>query len=176
MTMKKVLAALIAVLVYMLPTYVSAADHTIKAGSRAFEPAIIYVAEGDKVQFSNMNSHNSVSVEGLIPDGATPWAGALSENVSPDMSKPGIYSYVCQPHIGFGMVGVIVVGDVTADDIAEVVHASAVKIAENLKKSAELFPEGIATAWRTALPAGAALHPEEEPFVARAIGKSPCSI
>jgi pseudoazurin len=118
MLMKKVLAAVIAVAVYMLPTVVNAADHVIKAGSRAFEPAIIYIAEGDKVQFSNMNSHNSVSVEGLIPEGATAWVGALSENISPDVSKPGIYSYVCQPHIGFGMVGVIVVGDVTAEDIA----------------------------------------------------------
>ena len=118
MRIKSVLAAVLAVSVYMLPTIVSAADHVIKAGSRAFEPASLYVAEGDKVHFSNMNSHNSVSVEGLIPDGATAWAGKLGENVAPALDKPGIYSYVCQPHIGFGMVGVIVVGDVTAEDIA----------------------------------------------------------
>lgn len=118
MTIRNVLAALIAVSVYMLPAFASAADHVIKAGSRAFEPATIYIAEGDNVVFSNMNSHNSVSVEGLIPEGATAWAGALGENVAPDVSKPGIYSYVCMPHIGFGMVGVIVVGDVSAEDIA----------------------------------------------------------
>ncbi len=118
MTMKKVLTALIAVSVYMLPTFVSAADHVIKAGSRAFEPDTIYIAEGDNVVFSNMNSHNSQSVEGLIPEGATPWVGAMGENVAPALDKPGIYSYVCLPHIGFGMVGVIVVGDVTAADVA----------------------------------------------------------
>lgn len=118
MTIKKILAAIAAVSIYMMPSFASAADHVIKAGSRAFEQDIIYVADGDNVHFSNMNSHNSVSVEGLIPEGATPWAGKLGENIAPALDKHGIYSYVCQPHIGFGMVGVIVVGDVSAEDIA----------------------------------------------------------
>jgi len=113
-----ILTKIILASAFLLPNLVYAADHVIKAGSRAFEPAIIYVAEGDKVHFSNMNSHNSVSVEGLIPDGATAWAGGMGENVAPALEKKGIYSYVCQPHIGFGMVGVIVVGDVSADDLA----------------------------------------------------------
>jgi len=102
----------------LLPNFVYAADHVIKAGARAFETPILYVAEGDKVKFSNMNSHNSQSVEGLIPEGATAWVGAMGANVAPALEKPGIYSYVCLPHIGFGMVGVIVVGDISADDIA----------------------------------------------------------
>lgn len=118
MTIKNILATFLAVIVLMLPNLVNAADHVIKAGPRAFENATLYVAEGDKVQFSNMNSHNSQSVEGLIPEGATPWAGKLSENIAPKLDKPGIYSYVCLPHIGFGMVGVIIVGEVSAEDIA----------------------------------------------------------
>ncbi len=118
MIIKKMLTIFLAVCAFILPNVVNAADHTIKAGARAFEDAILYVAEGDKVQFSNMNSHNSVSVEGLIPEGATAWTGGLGENVAPLLEKRGIYSYVCQPHIGFGMVGVIVVGDITADELA----------------------------------------------------------
>ncbi len=118
MIMKNMLTTFLAIAAFMLPNFANAAEHTIKAGPRAFENAILYVAEGDKVQFSNMNSHNSVSVDELIPEGATPWAGALGENIAPLLDKPGIYSYVCQPHIGFGMVGVIVVGDVSADVIA----------------------------------------------------------
>lgn len=118
MSIRNVLAAVLAVSIYMLPTIASAKDHVIKAGPRAFENAILYVAEGDKVAFSNMTSHNSQSVEGLIPEGATAWQGGMGENISLNMEKPGIYSYVCLPHIGFGMVGVIVVGDVSADDIA----------------------------------------------------------
>jgi pseudoazurin len=118
MKVKNILAAILAVSVYMLPSIVSAADHVIKAGSRAFEPATIYVGAGDNVKFSNMNSHNSQSVEGLIPEGATPWVGGMGENIGLTLDKSGIYSYVCLPHIGFGMVGVIVVGDVSAEDIA----------------------------------------------------------
>ena len=118
MTIRKTLALILTVSAFMLPNVANAADHVIKAGSRAFENAILYVAEGDKVAFSNMNSHNSQSVEGLIPEGATPWLGGMGENIAPALDKPGIYSYVCLPHIGFGMVGVIIVGDVSADDIA----------------------------------------------------------
>ena len=115
----KALFALVAMsLSFALPSLSFAADHTIKAGSRAFETEILYVAPGDNVKFSNMNSHNSQSVEGLIPEGAEAWVGGMGENISLKLDKPGIYSYVCLPHIGFGMVGVIVVGDVSADDIA----------------------------------------------------------
>jgi pseudoazurin len=118
MTIKNILTALLAVSIYMLPGLVSAEAHVIEAGARAFKTATLYVAEGDSVKFSKMASHNSQSVEGLIPEGATPWVGKLGENVAPALEKPGIYSYVCMPHIGFGMVGVIIVGDVTAEDIA----------------------------------------------------------
>lgn len=118
MKFKSILTVLLAISVNMVPSLVSAAEHIIEAGPREFKNATLYVAEGDKVKFSKMNSHNSQSVEGLIPDGATPWLGAMGENISPALDKPGIYSYVCLPHIGFGMVGVIVVGEVSADEIA----------------------------------------------------------
>jgi pseudoazurin len=113
-----ILTKTLVVVAFLLPSLVNAADHVIKAGPRAFETPIIYTAVGDKVIFSNMASHNSASVDGMIPEGATAWVGKLGENISPALEKPGIYSYVCQPHIGFGMVGVIVVGDITADDLA----------------------------------------------------------
>lgn len=113
-----ILAKIVIVSAILLPNLASAADHVIKAGPRAFETPILYVAEGDRVHFSNMLSHNSQSVEGLIPEGATAWVGKMGEGIAPGLEKAGIYSYVCLPHIGFGMVGVIIVGDVSADDIA----------------------------------------------------------
>ena len=57
-----------------------------------------------------MTSHNSVSIDGLIPAGATPWQGQLGESLQVTLTVEGIYGYYCQPHIGFGMMGVIVVG------------------------------------------------------------------
>ena len=87
--------------------------HTINAEARVFNPDIIYVQPGDTVQWTNMTSHNSVSIDGLIPAGATPWQGQLGENLQVTLTVAGIYGYYCQPHIGFGMMGVIVVGKPT---------------------------------------------------------------
>lgn len=108
---------LVTFFVFLSPS-LFAADHVIEAGPREFKPPIIYVAVGDNVQFSKMVSHNSSSVENMIPEGVEPWASDLGENISLKLDKAGIYSYVCVPHIGFGMVGVIIVGDISANDIA----------------------------------------------------------
>lgn len=98
-------------MVFMIPTL--AADHTINAEARVYNPDIIYIAPGDTVGFTNMTSHNSKSM--IVPDGAENWEGALGENIKVTLEKEGIYGYVCVPHIGFGMVGVIVVGNATQE-------------------------------------------------------------
>jgi len=105
----------------------AAKTHTINAEARIFKPDIIYINPGDTVGWTNMTSHNTVSVDGLIPEGATPWAGKLGENLQITLDVEGIYAYVCQPHIGFGMVGVIVVGQ--PDNLDEVKQYAT----ENLK-------------------------------------------
>ena len=87
-----------------------AKTHTINAQARIFKPDIIYINPGDTVGWVNMTSHNTVSVEGLIPEGATPWQSKLGENLKLQLDVEGIYGYVCLPHIGFGMMGLIVVG------------------------------------------------------------------
>ena len=67
-----------------------------------------------------MTSHNSVTY--LTPEGATGWGekGKMAGGsfITPPIDTEGIYGYVCEPHIGFGMVGVVVVGGVSADDKA----------------------------------------------------------
>lgn len=118
MTIKKIAITGLTILGLAFSSLASAADHTIKAGARAFETPILYMAPGDNVQFTNMNSHNSVTVDELVPEGGQTWASGMGESLALTLNVPGIYSYVCQPHIGFGMVGVIVVGDVSADDLA----------------------------------------------------------
>ncbi|MEM7027021.1 MAG: plastocyanin/azurin family copper-binding protein [Pseudomonadota bacterium] len=117
MKIKNILLATTTAIALSISAIASAADHKIKAGARAFEIEVLYVAVGDKVGFTNMNSHNTVSVDGLIPEGAEAWRSGMGENLGLSMDVPGIYSYVCEPHIGFGMVGVIVVGDITQADI-----------------------------------------------------------
>lgn len=101
--------------------------HVVNAEARVFNPAIIYINPGDTVAWTNMTSHNTVSVEGLIPEGAEHWRGALGENLKIKLDIEGIYAYVCEPHIGFGMVGVIVVGK---PDNLEAVKSKAQEILE----------------------------------------------
>lgn len=80
-----------------------------------FEPAILRVKSGDSVTFLATDAgHNSASKRGMIPDGATPWNGALDEELTVTFTVPGIYGYICLPHYEWGMVGLVVVdGDLS---------------------------------------------------------------
>jgi len=97
-----------------------ATEHTVQmknagaGGIMIFEPAVLNVAVGDTVTFVPTDAaHNSQSVDGLIPAGATPWNGALSEKITVTIDKEGVYVYKCLPHAMMAMVGVIVAGEPT---------------------------------------------------------------
>lgn len=87
-----------------------AEEHMVNAQARVFVPDILYIQPGDTVHWMNMTSHDTVSQDILIPEGAKGWRGSIGENLSVTLDKEGVYPYVCEPHIGFGMAGVIVVG------------------------------------------------------------------
>jgi len=53
-------------MVFIAPGF--AAEHTINAEARVYNPDIIYVAPGDTIGFKNMTSHNAVSY--VVPEGA----------------------------------------------------------------------------------------------------------
>ena len=101
------------------------AEHEIKMlnfgseGGMVFEPGFLKVNVGDRVNFVAVDiSHNTESVEGLIPAGATSWKGDINENVSVVIDKEGVYVYQCTPHIILGMVGVIQAGEpVNKDEV-----------------------------------------------------------
>ena len=101
------------------------AEHEIKMlnfgseGGMVFEPGFLKVNVGDKVNFVAVDiSHNTESVEGLIPAGATSWKAEINENVSVVIDKEGVYVYQCTPHIILGMVGVIQAGEpVNKDEV-----------------------------------------------------------
>ena len=92
--------------------------HIVNAEARIFNPDVIYIQPGDNVKFVNMTSHDTVSVEGLIPEGAKHWKSGMGNNITLQFEIEGAYAYVCVPHIGFGMVGVIVVGEPVNIDAA----------------------------------------------------------
>ena len=79
-----------------------------KEGMMVFEPAVLTIKKGDTVKFVATDlSHNSSSVEGMIPEGATPWVGALSQDIEVTLTEEGVYVYQCTPHNMMAMVGVI---------------------------------------------------------------------
>ena len=107
--------------VFLLSVPAFADDHYVRmlnngsSGMMVFEPAVLEVSVGDTVNFVATDmAHNSKSV--LTPAGATPWNGAMNEEISITLDTPGVYIYECSPHAMMAMVGVIKVGDAKVDD------------------------------------------------------------
>ena len=97
--------------------FTSAANHEVKMlnsgveGFMVFEPAVVKAAVGDTVTFKATDmAHNSASIEGMIPEGANAWNGAMSQDVTVTVNKEGVYVYQCTLHSMMALVGVIQVG------------------------------------------------------------------
>ena len=93
-------------------------EHTVKmlnageGGNMIFEPAVLKVSLGDTVRFKAVDmSHNSATIDGLIPEGASTWSGAINEDITITLNTEGVYIYQCDPHAMMAMVGVIQVGE-----------------------------------------------------------------
>ena len=109
-------------------------EHIVKmlnsgdGGQMIFEPAVLKVSKGDTIHFKATDmSHNSASIDGMLPDGAVAWAGAMNADISVTLDTEGIYVYQCDPHAMMAMIGVIQVGEATNMD--------AIKQASNSYKS-----------------------------------------
>ncbi|SHH86952.1 pseudoazurin [Marivita hallyeonensis] len=75
-----------------------------------FYPDIIVAQPGDTVRFvATDRGHNTVSVDGMLPEGVEEWRGRINEEIELTVETPGFYGYVCQPHVSMGMAGIIVV-------------------------------------------------------------------
>ena len=115
------LATLLIMFTLSAPAF--AADYEVKmlnngaGGMMIFEPAVLKASVGDTVKFVATDmAHNSASV--FTPPGATPWKGAMNEEISITLDKPGVYIYECSPHAMMAMVGVIQVTDGLAFDVS----------------------------------------------------------
>lgn len=80
-------------------------------GSMDFTPAFLKIAPGDTVRFvARDKTHNVESIGNMIPAGASPFRGAINQDVSVKFARAGLYGYKCLPHTAMGMVGLIQVG------------------------------------------------------------------
>lgn len=135
----------LAALVLLAASPLKAAEVEVKmlnkgaAGAMVFEPALVKIAPGDSVHFVAIDKgHDTLSIDGMIPEGATPFEGKLNEDLTVTFTVPGVYGYKCKPHYGMGMIGLVVVGDpVNLDAVKALKQTGMAK-----KRFAELF-EGL---------------------------------
>lgn len=85
--------------------------HIVTAQGLKYSPLVVKIQPGDTVAWENMPTHDTQSIEGLIPEGAEAWHSELGKNYERTFTQEGIYVYKCTPHIGAGMGGVIIVGN-----------------------------------------------------------------
>jgi pseudoazurin len=129
-----------------MTTAASAADFEVhmlnkgKGGAMVFEPSLVKVAKGDTVTFIPTDKgHNAETVKGLLPEGAKPFKGKINETLKVTFDVDGAYVVKCTPHVGMGMVALVVVGDAPA-------NIEAIKTAKLPKKARERLDADIAAA------------------------------
>lgn len=116
-----------ALLAMLAPSAALAADHRVEmlnrgdAGAMVFEPALVRIAVGDTVTFVPTNpGHNAETIAGMIPDGAEPFKGRISQEITVTFSEPGAYGIKCLPHFNMGMVALVVVGEAPPANLEDV--------------------------------------------------------
>lgn len=111
-----------------------AETHTVNAQGLKFAPLVVTIKPGDSVAWRNMNTHNSESIDGLIPEGAEKWNSPINQSYERTFTVEGIYVYKCTPHFGTGMGGAIIVGDPV--NLEEIKNADAPGAAGRLVREA----------------------------------------
>ena len=87
-------------------------EHTVKGVVTKWKPMVTFAQPGDTIKFVGMIGHNTVTIDGMIPDGAKGWESKYGdEGYTVTVNEEGAYIFKCTPHITTGMVGAIVVGD-----------------------------------------------------------------
>jgi pseudoazurin len=80
-------------------------------GAMVFEPALTQVAVGDTVTFLPTDKgHNAEAIKDLLPAGAELFKGGMGKEIVVTFTAPGAYGVKCAPHLGMGMVALVVVG------------------------------------------------------------------
>jgi pseudoazurin len=97
-----------------------------------FEPAAIRAAPGDVIRFVPVDKgHNAAAVKGLIPEGTAEFIGKINQGLSVTVEQEGAYVIKCAPHLGMGMVALVVVGEGAPANIDAVKSAKMPKKAKD---------------------------------------------
>lgn len=108
----------IAMIAMLLAAPAFAETHFVKmlnrndTGGMVYEPDYLEVAPGDTVKFLKTSiGHNAATIDGFLPQDATPFKGKINEEIEVTFTEPGFYGVKCTPHYDMGMVMLIQVGN-----------------------------------------------------------------
>lgn len=86
-------------------------NHGPNGAPDVFQPELLKIEPGDSVTFEATDGgHDARSINNAIPAGAQPFHCGTGKTCTITFAVPGAYAYKCQPHLSFGMVGLIIVG------------------------------------------------------------------
>ena len=130
--------------------FAQADEHIIQGVITQWRPMVTFAKVGDTIRFTGMVGHDAQTIEGMIPEGATPFHAKLGEEgFVATVDKEGAWIYKCNPHMTTGMVGVVVVGDARPPANRALLEASLpqVKVGKNmvqrvLKKMDQVLESG----------------------------------
>lgn len=79
-------------------------------------PEIVRAEPGDVIRFLSVdNNHNSQAFDEMVPEGVEPWKSKIGKDFDLTVEADGAYGFYCTPHRGLGMVGLLLVGDVSGN-------------------------------------------------------------
>lgn len=80
--------------------------------NNVYKPALVKINKGDTVKWVATNAgHNVAFVQGGVPAGVALFTSTFAKEIKFKFDKPGLYLYKCTPHLGLGMVGIVMVGN-----------------------------------------------------------------
>lgn len=140
---RKTLLALTASCCLSLP--VLAAEHVVRmlnagdGGSMIFEPAFVHARPGDTVRFEPANTGHYVRSL-ATPAGVAQWNSQEDQPYAVTLDQPGLYFYICPPHLMMGMIGLIQVGEASnRDAVSEIMKSSKGRMYSNSQRVDELL-------------------------------------
>lgn len=108
-----------------------------------FEPATVKAAVGDVITFVPVDKgHDAAAVKDMIPEGVADFKGKMNEAVKVTLDKEGAYVVKCTPHLGMGMVALVIVGDATPVNLDAVKNGKLPKKARD-RLNAEIAALGL---------------------------------
>lgn len=104
-----ILAALFIVLFHGVQAQTT---HNVNVTNNVFTPALVTISVGDEVTWTNSEGfHNVNGTTGAYPGNPESFGNSTGTGwtYSYTFNTPGVYDYQCDPHVGQGMVGQVIV-------------------------------------------------------------------